>query len=230
MAEAVMDVAMSAAEFEAEALAEIAPVVVARADGPEPRPTLLPFCVHVFGPQGSGKTPFARRLGELLGCKVAETSAYLMQRYAAFLSKEQSGLVATDEWWMRRLKEKTPTVRRGLVAFGDELTREKPHTLMLGACQLAGFGSGGGIIVGTRRKVELERWFEIYRKDVLIEIDGRASDDAYELAGWKSPWGTSPRFVIPAGPIYDEFVSYMASQIRALVEGTGSGTAANGTR
>ncbi len=113
-----------------------------------------------------------------MGLRVAETSDFLMRQVAAcWRAAYECGYASK----LARLRKKEGYVRRELVAMGDLMTALKPD------CLLAGAAAEGQILVGARRKIELEAWFSGGRNDgdVLVEVIAtQGRDDVYELAEW----------------------------------------------
>lgn len=168
--------------------------------------------VLVIGPQGSGKSSFAAALAVAMGggAVVAETSRVLMLRYAAWKHEEETACQVEMIDWLSLMERKTPMSRRVLVAFGDLLTAENP------ACLIAGAAEAGNIIVGARRKVELEAWFKDHPKDVIVEINAITSDDAYELQGWHPAGWTPRRFLVAYAATASAMRATAAEIARAL--------------
>lgn len=154
----------------------------------------LPFKVFVIGASGSGKSTFAALLAARLGVRVGETSGALMKEAAA-LMKEVIGDVSEDEY-LEYYKSKSDTARVQLIVIGDLMTRLLPTCLIDGATK-----NGAAIIVGVRRKVELEGWFQPQfhygSNDVVVEIEG-GNDPDFELTGWFVPHKSFVRYVVPA--------------------------------
>lgn len=145
-------------------------------------PVTLPFRVLVVGPSGSGKSTLAAALAAELGMAVGETSEYLLKHYRLFKVNEGFHDEETIGAWIAR--EKDQEKRQALLAFGDVLTGLRP------ACLLHGAARKGQVLVGARRKVELEAWYQYadHRDDFLIEIvDSASKDDAYELFDFQKP-------------------------------------------
>lgn len=165
-----------------EVLAIEAPVSEARTETKELAPVTLPFRVLVIGPSGSGKSTLAAALAAELGMAVGETSEYLLTHYTLFKVNEGFHDEETIGAWIAR--EKDQEKRQALLAFGDVLIGLRPASLLWGAARK------GQVLVGARRKVELEAWYQSASNegDFLIEIvDTTSPDDAYELADFKKP-------------------------------------------
>ncbi len=188
-------------------------------DTPELRalvtPAQLQFRIHVFGPQGAGKTPFAKALGAAVGISVAETSEMLRRRLASLVSE-----IVEEEYQEHYecLLDKADGVRHALRVFGDHIRRLSPGVLIEEAA------AEGVIVVGARRKCEMEAWFDAPGRgsDVLIELEGSEKDVAYELAGWRpSQRYSGAAWILPADMGADERAQIVEKLARNLREMAG---------
>lgn len=136
--------------------------------------------VVIAGPQGSGKTPLAQMLGGATGQPWYDTSIVLTLEYAEYRAQLDEGRPFTPEKvaeYAQIIRCEKEKYRPRLLAIGDLLTKYAPACLLAAAAK-----SGATILVGPRRKIEVEAWFKGHPEDIFIEIaPGDSKDNAYEL-------------------------------------------------
>jgi hypothetical protein len=193
----------------------------------EPESLRLPFHIHIIGPKQSGKSHFAKLLAaHLPSVCIAETSAFLMEEAGYLLSGIFPELYSSLDEARALFLQKSGVDRASLAALGNFMTALNPDCLIKGALSGTSILSGA-IVVGVRRKIELEAWFgNAYRgwdhcRDVLIEIVDSTSDDThYELRGWHDRQRDAVKFPVDAQSREAGWVSYaehIAAEIRAMI-------------